>query len=127
MTKGQESANYVLSVVQKPDYKVEYISGDGTTVLKTQMVEEDAKIGVFAYDIANVPPTREGWKARGWFKKAELGGLKYTVNDVITKDVKLYTVETEEEVASPSRTYDFDLRDQYFYVEDHEAFTPSAG
>lgn len=127
MTKGQESANYVLSVVQKPDYKVEYISGDGTTVLKTQMVEEDAKIGAFAYDIANVPPTREGWKARGWFKKAELGGLKYTVNDVITKDVKLYTVETEEEVASPSRTYDFDLRNQYFYVEDHEAFTPSAG
>lgn len=123
MTKGDVSVDYVLSIIQKPDYKLEYIAGDGLTVLKTQTVEEDAKIGAFAYDINEVTPTREGWKARGWFKKAELGGAKYTVDDVITKDVKLYTVETEVEVASESRTYDFNLKDKYFYAEDHEAFS----
>ncbi len=125
MTAGKESINYILNVVQKPDYTLTYIGLDGSTI-GTQTVEEDAAIGEFAVDIASVEGAKEGYKARGWFKN-DYVGEKYKTADVITSDISLYAIETEIEVASDSRKYSFNLADPFFYAEDHEAFTPTEG
>lgn len=125
MTAGEESINYILNVVQKPDYTLSYIGLDGSTI-GTQTVEEDAAIGEFAVDIASVEGAKEGYKARGWFKN-DYVGEKYKTADVITSDISLYAIETEIEVASDSRKYSFNLADPFFYAEDHEAFTPTEG
>ena len=125
MTAGEESINYILNVIQKPDYTLTYIGLDGAT-LGTQTVEEDATIGEFAVDIASVEGAREGYKARGWFKNNYVGE-KYQTTDVITSDVNLYAKDTEIEVPSDNRKYTFNLADPFFYAEDHEAFTPTEG
>lgn len=123
MTAGETKMEYVLNVIFKPDYKLEYIGVDGN-VLATQTVEEDATIGAFAYNIDEAAATKEGYKARGWFKTAVLGE-KFTTADVITADTKLYAIQTEIEVASTHKKYIFDLADKFFYAEDHEAFNPA--
>jgi len=120
MTAGSTQMNYILSIVQKPDYTLSYISVDGKT-LTTQTVEEDGIIGEFAYDIANVPATKEGYKARGWFKQ-DYVGEKYTSNSIITGNTNLYAIETEIEVPSESRKFTYDLTSSIFYDEDHEGF-----
>ena len=121
MTAGGTQMDYILNVVQKPDFTLSYIDVDGTSVLKTQIVEKDASIGAFAYDIANVNATKEGYKARGWFKQNYVGA-KFTTADVITGDTKLYAIETEMEAPSDSRKYVYDLTDVNFFDEDHEGF-----
>ena len=123
MTAGDTQMNYVLNVIFKPDYTLEYVGVDGS-VLGTQTVEEDAVIGAFAYDINEAPATKDGYKARGWFKQNVLGE-KFTTADVITANTKLYAIQTEIETASTYRKYYFDLADKYFYAEDHEAFNPA--
>ena len=120
MTAGDTQMNYVLNVVFKPDFTLSYLDVEGN-VLTTQTVEKDAKIGQFAYDIENVSATKNGFKARGWFKQNYLGA-KFTTEDVITSDVNLYAIETEMEVPSTSRKYVYNLTDEYFYDEDHEGF-----
>ena len=121
MFAGETQMDYVLNVVYKPDFTLSYIGVDGTTVLTTQTVEKDATIGEFAYDIADVAASKEGYKARGWFKQS-IVGEKFTTADVITSDTKLYAIETEIEVSSTSRKYIFDLADKFFDDEDHEGF-----
>ncbi|MBQ3768264.1 MAG: hypothetical protein II866_04625 [Prevotella sp.] len=123
MTAGDTQMNYVLNVIFKPDYTLEYIGVDGS-VLTTQQVEEDAAIGAFAYDINEAPAMKDGYKARGWFKQNVLGE-KFTTADVITANTKLYAIQTEMETASTYRKYFFDLADKNFYAEDHEAFNPA--
>jgi hypothetical protein len=123
MTAGDTQMSYVLNVIYKPDYKVEYIGVDGS-VLATQAVEEDAAIGQFAFDIDNAPATKAGYKARGWFKSSVLGE-KFTTADIITANTKLYAIQTEIEEASTHKKYIFDLADKFFYAEDHEAFNPA--
>ena len=123
MTAGETQMDYVLNVIYKPDYTLEYIGVDGS-VLATQNVEEDAAIGEFAFDINNASATKEGYKARGWFKTPVLGE-KYTTADVITANTKLYAIQTEIEESSTHKKYFFDLADKNFYPEDHEAFNPS--
>ena len=126
VTAGNTTLDYVLNVVHKPDFTLQYISVDGTTVLKEQTVEKDAKIGEFAYNIANVEASKEGYKARGWFKNNYVGE-KWTTESTITADAKLYAVETEIEVSSDSKKYVFDLTDKNFDAADHEAFNPTGG
>ena len=121
LTSGQTTVNYVLNVVFKPDFTLSYMAVDGTTVLATQTVEKDAAIVQFAYNIKDVAASKDGYKARGWFKQDYLGA-KYTTADVITADTKLYAIETEIEYPSDSRKYVFDLTNQLFYDEDHEGF-----
>lgn len=121
VTAGSTTLEYVLNVIQKPDYTLSYIAVDGTTVLETQIREEDEAIGEFVYDIANVASSKDGYKARGWFKQNYLGA-KFTTADIVTGDTKLYAIETEIEYPSNSRKYVFDLTDQNFYDEDHEGF-----
>ena len=123
MTAGDTQMSYVLNVIYKPDYTLEYVGVDGN-VLATQAVEEDAAIGAFAFDINDAPATKEGYKARGWFKQ-NLLGEKYTTDYVVTGDTKLYAVQTEIEEASTHKKYIFDLADKFFYAEDHEAFNPA--
>ena len=123
MTAGNTKMDYVLNVIFKPDYKLEYIGVDGS-ILATQTVEEDATIGAFAYNINEAAATKEGYKARGWFK-ANILGEKFTTADVITADTKLYAIQTEIEEASTHKKYTFDLADKFFYAEDHEAFKPA--
>jgi len=121
MTAADVSLNYVLNVVQKPDFTLTYLDTDGTQ-MGTQKVEKDAAITEFAVDF-NEAKADEGYKVRGWFVK-ESGGRKFTVNDIITADTKLYAVATEIEESSEYKKYTFALNDQYFYAEDHEAFCP---
>ena len=123
MTAGETTMNYVLNVTFKPDFTLSYLDVEGN-VLGTQAVEKDATIGAFAYDIADVTATKDGYKARGWFKQAVVGE-KFTTADVITADTKLYAIQTEIEVPSTHKKYNFDLTDKLFYAEDHEAFNPA--
>ena len=123
MTAGDTQMSYVLNVIFKPDYTLEYIGVDGS-VLTTQAIEEDAAIGEFAYDINDVAATKDGYKARGWFKTSVMGE-KFTTADVITANTKLYAIQTEIEVPSTHKKYTFDLTNQFFYAEDHEAFNPA--
>ena len=119
MTRGDQSVNYVLTVVQKPDFTLTYMDTDGT-VMGTQAVEKDAAIGAFAVDFNSAKP-KDGYKVRGWFQKS-IGGHKYTIADIITADIKLYAVATEIEVSSEFKKYTFNLTDLEFYDIDHEAF-----
>ena len=124
VTAGETTLEYILNITQKPDFTLTYIGVDGTSVLKTQTVEKDATIGTFAQDIADVAASKDGYKARGWFKNNYVGE-KWATTDVVTADAKLYAVETEIEVSSDSKKYVFDLTDKFFDADDHEAFNPT--
>ena len=119
VTAGETTLDYVLNVVQKPDFTLTYFNTDGTE-MGTQTVEKDATIGEFVVDYTTAT-AGDGYKVRGWFERAT-GGRKFTVEDVITANQKLYAVATEIEVPSDSKKYVFDLTDPLFYAEDHEAF-----
>jgi pectin methylesterase-like acyl-CoA thioesterase len=123
MSAGETQMDYVLNVVFKPDFTLSYLGVDGN-VLTTQKVEKDATIGEFAYDIANVPATKDGYKARGWFKQGTVGE-KYTTADIITGNINLYAIQTEIEESSTYKKYNYDLSDKFFYSEDHEGFNPA--
>ena len=124
VTAGNTTLDYVLNVIQKPDYMLTYYGVDGTTILDTETREEGMTIGQFLIDIANVQAKTDGYKARGWFKNNYVGE-KWTTESVITADAKLYAVETEIEVSSDSKKYVFDLTDKNFDAADHEAFNPT--
>ncbi|MCD8296534.1 MAG: pectinesterase family protein [Prevotella sp.] len=122
---GTASVTYVLSVERKPMHTLTYYNLDGTTVLGTQQVEEDATIGTFNDYSSSITPG-DGYTFRGWFVSTE-GGKKYTTDYVVTEDISLYAVATETEVQSTTARYEYDLTYQYFYAEDHEAFNPTGG
>ena len=122
VTANGQTANFIASFVQKPDFTLSYISPeDGKTVLTTQTVEKDSPIGHFQGDAMSDYGIPEGYAMRGWFQKAT-GGRKYTTEDIVTSDLNLYGLATEIETVSDSKKYVFNLGDQYFYAEDHEAF-----
>ena len=121
VTLGEATLNYVANFVQKADFTLTYYDTNGT-VMGTQQVEKDAKIGTFAYDYTTATAS-EAEEVRGWFAAAD-GGRKFTTDDVITANTSLYAVKTLVELKSPNARYTFNLADQYFYAEDHEAFEP---
>ena len=123
MTSSEAYVDYVLTVVQKPDFILTYIDTDKKTVMGTQQVEKDAAIGQFAVDYTTATAP-EGQKVRGWFLKTA-GGEKYTTETVITSNINLYAVATDIEEASTYKKYTFDLTDKNFDANDHEAFNPS--
>lgn len=120
VTANGETMTYNTTFKHKPYFTLTYLDTDGKTVIdNTQKVEKDAKIGTLN-DGAKV--TVAGGKAfRGWFVEAD-GGRKYSVEDVVTSDLTLYAVATDIETASTTARYTFNLTDEYFYDEDHEAF-----
>lgn len=120
-----ETANYIATFKFKADYTLTYYAQDGTTVIGTQTVEKDATIGQFAYGEANIT-VGEGMKFRGWGANTQASAnRKFATDDVITANASLYAIVTEIETESSSARYDFNLTDQYFYAEDHEAFNPA--
>ena len=122
VTAEGKTVNYVATFIRKPLITLTYLDLAGQKI-GTQEVEKDGKIGAFNYDIAQVPATKEGYKARGWFKQNYVGE-KWTTESVVTEDITLYAVETEIEVASTNRKYEFDLTNKNFDAADHEAFSP---
>ena len=123
MTQGETTVDYVLTLVQKPDFTLTYIDTDKKTVLGEFKREKDEAIGEFDIDAATAT-AEEGTKVRGWFKMTA-GGEKYTAETVVTSNLNLYAVATEIETASTHKKYIFDLTDKLFDADDHEAFNPS--
>lgn len=122
VTANGETVKYLALFVFKPDFMLTYYNTDGTTVMGTQAVEKDASIKEFAQDYTKAT-IDEGYKVRGWFVSVK-GGRKYTVDEIITSNISLYAVQTPVEVESENERYTFNLNDEYFYAEDHEAFNP---
>ncbi len=122
MTQGATTVNYVLTVVQKPDFKLTYIDTDKVTVLGEFAREKDETIGLFDIDYATAT-ANDGMKVRGWFLKSA-GGEKYNADFVVTDNITLYAVATEIEEPSNYKKYVFDLTDKFFDANDHEAFNP---
>lgn len=123
VTLGDATTQYILTVVQKPDFTLTYFDADGTTQLGTQTIEKDAQIEQFAYGAENVTVT-EGKVFRGWSVSTAENKQKYAVTDAVVDNANLYALVTEEEVASATARYDYPLNNKYFYAEDHEAFHP---
>ena len=122
MTYGTTSVQYVLNLVQKPDFKLTYIDTDKKTVLGEFIREKDEAIGNFDIDYATAT-AEEGYKVRGWYTKT-IGEVKYQATDIVTGDISLYAVATEIEVPSTYKKYTFDLTNKLFDAADHEAFNP---
>jgi hypothetical protein len=123
MTQGSTQVDYVLNIVQKPDFTLTYIDTDKKTVLGEFKREKDETIGQFDIDPSKAT-AEEGTKVRGWFIKTA-GGEKYNAETVVTGNISLYAVATEIEVPSTHKKYVFDLTDKLFDAADHEAFNPS--
>ena len=123
MTQGETAVDYVLTLVQKPDFTLTYIDTDKKTVLGEFKREKDEAIGDFDLDFAEAT-AEEGLKVRGWFIKTA-GGEKYTAETIVTGNISLYAVATEIETVSNSKKYIFDLTNKLFDAADHEAFNPS--
>ena len=56
MTYGETTVNYVLNIIQKPDFKLTYIDTDKSTVLGEFIREKDQAIGEFDIDYATDAP-----------------------------------------------------------------------
>lgn len=112
---------YVLTVVFKPDFTLTYYGVSGN-VLGTQTVEKDAAISEFSCNYNEDIPT--SCVFRGWYVKPD-GGRRFATDDVVTSNLSLYALVTKNEALSNgTERYSYNLADQYFYAEDHEAFNP---
>lgn len=117
-----DEATYELTVAFKPDFTLTYYNIDGTTVIGTQKVEQDAIIGSFNQEAEEKVTVADGKKFRGWAPSQEQDEKKYTTSSVITSDTKLYAVVTDIETANTTARYDFNLQKEGFCADDHEAF-----
>ncbi len=115
-----ETVAYKATFKHKPYYTLTYYNTDGQVISNDQKVEKDRPINEFTKGEADVK-VPDGQAFRGWFMSAD-GGEKYTTDYIITSDINLYAIATEIETASTTARYTFDLTDEFFYDEDHEAF-----
>ena len=106
------------------NYTLTYYNIDGETVLGTQTVQEDSKITAFLEGMEEKVTVAEGKKFRGWGTSLKADEKKYTVNDIVKGNLKLYALVTDIETASPTARYDFNLQMSGFCADDHEAFCP---
>lgn len=116
-------ANYILTIIEKPDFTVTYYDVDGTTVLATQTVEKDATVKEFAADASKVT-VAQGHVFRGWFVSATGEDVrKYTVDEVIVGNASFFARTTPEELPVAGTRYAYQLNHQYFDPADHECFS----
>lgn len=115
-----ETVAYKATFKHKPYYTLTYYNTDGQVISNDQPAEKDRPIGKFTKGEADVT-VPDGQAFRGWFMSAD-GGEKYTTDYIVTSDINLYAIATEIETASTTSRYTFDLTDEFFYDEDHEAF-----
>ncbi len=114
---------YIVHFVWKPDYTVIYHDTDAK-VIATQTVEKgDAITTLNDGETVTVP---SGSKFRGWLFQAngeEKANIKTTVDK---KELNLYALVTDIENDEPNERHAYNLKDKYFYVEDHEGFLPQS-
>lgn len=115
-----ETVAYKATFKHKPYYTLTYYNTDGQVISNDQPAEKDRPINEFTKGEADVK-VPDGQAFRGWFMSAD-GGEKYTTDYIVTSDINLYAIATEIETASTTARYTFDLTDEFFYDEDHEAF-----
>ena len=121
-SKGDE-VTYELTVGFKPDFTLTYYNIDGTTVLGTQKVEQDANIEKFQEGMEEKVTVAEGKKFRGWATDLKKDSKKFTTSSVITADTNLYAVVTDIETASETARYDYNFQKEGFDINDHEAIS----
>ena len=122
MSSGDQTVKYTLDITQKPSVVLTYYDSDGITVLGKSRREKGKTIEHFDFGADDVT-VEEGFKMRGWYHEPE-GGLKYTLDEKVGKDISLYAMTTAIEEVSNSAIYNFDLTDIYFDPDNHEAFNP---
>ena len=122
MSNGDQTVKYTLDITQKPSVVLTYYDSDGITVLGKSRREKGKTIEHFDFGADDVT-VEEGFKMRGWYHEPE-GGLKYTLDEKVGKDISLYAMTTAIEEVSNSAIYNFDLTDIYFDPDNHEAFNP---
>ena len=110
-----EKAEYVAQV------EVTYYDADGHTIIGKQNIENGAALA-FAYTAEDVT-VGEGQAFRGWFSSTELTAVKIKAGTKVNEDLKLYARVTDIEVATVGSVFEYDLRQAYFYPEDHELFS----
>ena len=124
VTYSSATAYYYLSCEWKPDYTVYYYDADYETLLGSQTVEKDAAIGSFDLD-GSTATVDDGDKFRGWLIDTETGE-KADEETVIDEDgFALYALVTDIEGDEPNERNKYDLKNEFFYVEDHEGFIPN--
>ena len=121
-SKGDE-VTYELTVGFKPDFTLTYYNIDGTTVLGTQKVEQDANIEKFAEGMEEKVTVSEGKKFRGWAGELKKDSKKFTTSSVITADANLYALVTDIETVNGTARYDYDFQKEGFDINDHEAIS----
>ena len=123
VTYSSATAYYYLSCEWKPDYTVYYYDADYETLLGSQTVEKDAAIGSFDLD-GSTATVDDGDKFRGWLIDTETGE-KADAETIIDEDgFALYALVTDIEGDEPNERNKYDLKNEFFYVEDHEGFIP---
>ena len=115
---------YIVHFVWKPDYTVIYHDTDAK-VIATQTVEKGNAITTLNDGETVTVPS--GSKFRGWLFQAngeEKANDKTTVDK---KELNLYALVTDIENDEPNERHAYNLKDKYFYAEDHEGFLPQSG
>ena len=121
-SKGDE-VTYELTIGFKPDFTLTYYNIDGTTVLGTQKVEQDANIEKFQEGMEEKVTVTEGKKFRGWASDLKKDSKKFTTSSVITADAQLYALVTDIETVNGTARYDYDFQKEGFDINDHEAIS----
>ena len=120
VTANGQTVTYNAKFMHKPYFTLTYYDTDGDVIANDHKVEKDRAITAFAKGEEDVT-VEDGKAFRGWFMEAD-GGEKYATDHIVTSDINLYAVATEIETANPTARYTFNLTDEFFYDEDHEAF-----
>lgn len=120
---NSDEVTYELTVGFKPDFTLTYYNIDGTTVLGTQKVEQDANIEKFQEGMEEKVTVAEGKKFRGWASDQKKDSKKFTTSSVITADAQLYALVTDIETINGTARYDYDFQKEGFDINDHEAIS----
>lgn len=114
---------YVIHFVWKPDYKVVYHNTDGK-VIATQVVEKNDPITTLDDGAGVTVPN--GSKFRGWLFKYDGEEKANSYTTVDQEKLNLYALVTDIENDEPNERHAYNLKDKYFYAEDHEGFLPQS-
>lgn len=120
----EATVQYTIHFVWKPDFTVNYYDADGTTKVASQTVEKDAVLGKLNDGSTVTVP--EGSRFRGWLFKPRSDEKAKATTVVTDKELNLYALVTDIEGDEANERNVYDLKNKYFYVEDHEAFVPTS-
>ncbi len=120
----EDVALYTINFVWKPDYLVNYYDTDGITKVGSQTVEKGTVVGALNDGSAVTVP--DGSKFRGWLFKPKSDEKANSGTIVSDEELNLYALVTDIEGNEANERNVYDLKNKYFYVEDHEAFAPTS-